>query len=67
MAHELTFGKGKLVLQVKGEDRIREGTLQISSSGVTWFPRNKKKGYSLTWNKMNELAETGPRKRRRTR
>jgi hypothetical protein len=35
---------------------VKFGRLEVSRGALVWRPANKKKGYRLSWEKLNELA-----------
>ena len=63
MAHSVTFtlperslGNSDIEVRIK-RDGVMFGTLKISKGAVVWLPASGKYGRSLTWDKLNELAE----------
>ena len=39
------------------EDNGKFGELRISQGALVWFPRNKQKGFRLSWKKLDELFQ----------
>ena len=53
----LHVGKRGLVIKVK-EEKDTKGTLKVTDTHVIWVPKNKVKGYKLTWSAFIEKMGT---------
>lgn len=63
MVHHVTFrvpdrpvGQKDMVFSVK-KNRHKFGQLKVSKGGVVWLPGWKSKGYRLTWDQLDRLAQ----------
>lgn len=54
-AAQLVVGKRDVEFSIY-EDGNRFGRLEVSQGAIVWRPRNKKKGYRLTWRQLDRLA-----------